>query len=267
MHVLHLPSLTRNRDRWRFILDHYYKPWPHLPSYCIGLALGFLLASRARLALTRAQMRTCWLFVTLFCLASLYGVYPWNMGWKVGPAVTALYAATFRSIWSGCCAWTVFALLRHDSHTLMARVLSWKGFLPFSRVTYSAFLLHPFVIWFHSGSLRERFTPSHFNYFHLFLGHYLLTYLLSFAFGLLFESPFMALQKVLFAGRDCDRRQAAPSVPPPLLSTRTPADGLTPFSLAIGRESRARTQPRPVIGKRSFVYSVKNSSPSSTLCV
>lgn len=79
----------------------------------------------------------------------------------------------------------------------MAKCLSWKGLLPLSRLTYMAFLIHPFVIWFYWGSMRERFTASHFNYLHLFMGHYLLTYLLSFVFGACVESPCMALIKLL----------------------------------------------------------------------
>lgn len=60
-----------------------------------------------------------------------------------------------------------------------------------------AFLIHPFVIWYYSGSIRERFTASHSNYFHLFAGHYLLTYLTSFVLGACIESPCMALIKLL----------------------------------------------------------------------
>lgn len=78
-----------------------------------------------------------------------------------------------------------------------AKCLSWRGLLPFSRLTYMAFLIHPFVIWYHSASQRERFTASHFNYSHLFLGHYLLTYLISFFLGVCVESPCIAMIKLL----------------------------------------------------------------------
>jgi hypothetical protein len=64
-----------------------------------------------------------------------------------------------------------------------------------------AYLVHPFVIWYHSGSMQERFHASHYNQLHLFLGHYLLTYIVAFFAGILFESPFMALLK-LFLVRD-----------------------------------------------------------------
>ena len=184
-------------DRWHYILDFYYKPWPHLPSYCIGLIVGYTLANRSRLGLTRAQNRTTWFFVGLIAFIVLYGVYPWNLGWKISPEVTALYSSTFRTLWTACCAWLTIALLTENKNCVAAQVLSWKGLLPFSRLTYMAFLIHPFVIWFYSGSLRERFTANNFNYFHLFLGHYLLTYMISFVFGVCFESPFMSVIKIL----------------------------------------------------------------------
>ena len=184
-------------DRWKYILDFYYKPWPHLPSYCVGLIVGFALSSKSKFKLSSAQKRTTCVFLGFILFIVLYGVYPWNLGWKIPPEITALYSSTFRTAWTGCCAFMTYSLLTEHKDSFASQILCWKAFIPFSRLTYMAFLTHPFVIWFYSGSLRERFTPTHFNYFHLFLGHYLLTYMLSLVFGLCFESPFMSVIKIV----------------------------------------------------------------------
>jgi lipid-A-disaccharide synthase-like uncharacterized protein len=268
------------RDRWKFILDHYYKPWPHLPSYCIGLALGFLIASKTRVSFSGNQTRAIWVFVSLLCFIALYGVYPWNLGWQIRPEVTALYSSTFRTVWTLCCAWTVHALLTDSSESTMAHILSWKGFLPFSRLTYMAFLVHPFVIWFYSGTARERFTPSHFNYFHLFLGHYLLTYILSFAMGLAFESPFMSLQKLLLSGKkikspvpdslstiSSDKPEADfPSSTETLNTSITSSD--TKISGDADEEMNTNNGTSQIHAKReSFVYHVRNNCGSESSVV
>lgn len=277
--------MTGSRDRWQFILAHYYKPWPHLPSYCIGLAVGYALAGKCRLNLSQAQARTSWFFISLLCFVALYGVYPWNMGWHMGPEVTALYAATFRTIWTACCAWTTFALLTRNSNGIMARILSWKGFLPFSRLTYMAFLVHPFVIWYHSGSARERFTPSHFNYFHLFLGHYLLTYLIAFGFGLCFESPFLALQKLLWSKGTEQKDKKPDSLPPARQPVTLISSGLLSSDLPalIAMRDKDQTQTASdeadsrhaddgetqIMGKKesSFVEHVRNNCGSESTVV
>lgn len=98
-------------DRWKYIIDYYYKPWPHLPSYCIGLITGYALATGSKLQLTTGQRRTSWLFVLFLSFIVLYGVYPWNLGWNISPEVTAMYSSTFRTVWTGACAWITFNLL------------------------------------------------------------------------------------------------------------------------------------------------------------
>lgn len=61
-----------------------------------------------------------------------------------------------------------------------------------------AYLIHPFVIWFHYGSTREPITGATYPMFHNFLAFYFLTYILALIFGAFFESPFVSLTKVLF---------------------------------------------------------------------
>lgn len=87
--------------------------------------------------------------------------------------------------------------------------------VPISRLTYMAYLVHPFIIWYSTGSLRERFTASHFSYFHDFLGHYLLTYIISFFVGICFESPFMALQKLIMSPKSRTKIGQEEKVPRP----------------------------------------------------
>lgn len=190
--------LWKTRDRWKYILDYYYKPWPHLPSYCIGLILGYMLSAKTIIPLSKAQTKITTSFMSIFAILVLYGVYPWNLGWKISPEITAFYSATFRTIWTLCCSWAVYNFLIINPTGFVSSCLSWKGLVPWSRLTYMAYLVHPFVIWYTNGSMRERFTATHFNYFHNFLGHYLLTYMIAFFVGVCFESPFMAMSKLIF---------------------------------------------------------------------
>ncbi|RWS08064.1 Nose resistant to fluoxetine protein 6-like protein, partial [Dinothrombium tinctorium] len=182
-------------DRWNYILDFYYKPWPHLSSYCIGLLLGYLIATKKSFNLTKKQKTICWFLSITSTLIVLYGVYPWNIGLKVSSVITALYSSTFRTIWTANCAWITFSIISENNQGFIAKSLSWKWLLPLSRLTFMAYLLHPFVIWYSYGTTRERVSAGVYPLSHLFFGNYLLTYLLAFVFGILFESPFIALIK------------------------------------------------------------------------
>lgn len=82
------------------------------------------------------------------------------------------------------------------------KFLAWKGFAPASRLTFMAYLIHPFVIWFYYASVREPITGLTYPMFHNFVSFYFLTYILAFIFGALFESPFVSLINILIRKND-----------------------------------------------------------------
>ncbi|XP_053201530.1 nose resistant to fluoxetine protein 6-like [Panonychus citri] len=183
-------------ERWNFILDYYYKPWPHVSSYLIGMIFGYLLASKRKVKLSNLTFTLVILISVSSTFVSLYGIYPWNKGQSVNPILGSLYASTFRTVWSANIGLVIFYLSQHRS-SILYKCLSWKGIIPLSRLTYMAYLIHPFVIWYHYGSIREPLTGSGYFMFHNFLSFYLLTYILSFGAGLFFESPFICLIKLI----------------------------------------------------------------------
>lgn len=203
-------------ERWEFIYSLYYKPWPHLPSYLVGLCLGCIIlrlqqsgstttngqqqqpaASKSTWLNPSASARfICWLMAISISLAVLNSIYPWNMGIQVDPILTGLHSATFRTLWATCCAWLVFALVTRPRNPL-ALILSWHGFQITSRLTYCAYLVHPLVIIYHFGVLRERIDSSIYGQLHRFMGTLMMSYLLAFLVSLCFESPFIRMQKFI----------------------------------------------------------------------
>ncbi|XP_015789027.1 nose resistant to fluoxetine protein 6-like [Tetranychus urticae] len=187
-------------ERWNFILDYYYKPWTHLSSYLIGLIFGYLLASKRKFKFSKITFLLVTFSSLVSTFVSLYGIYPWNAGQQVNTILGSTYAATFRSIWSFNVALFIFYLAHHRS-SILYKCLSWKGIIPLSRLTYMAYLLHPFIIWYHYGSTRQPLTGSGYSMFHSFLAFYLFTYLVSFVAGLLLESPFICLIKLITSAK------------------------------------------------------------------
>jgi len=88
------------------------------------------------------------------------------------------------------------------------KFLSWKAFVPLSRLTYSVYLTHAWILWIYWGSKRDLIDMNSFTIFTLVFGILLMSYFLGFIFSLLFESPALVLQKYLtdFLKSNIDRR-------------------------------------------------------------
>ncbi len=80
---------------------------------------------------------------------------------------------------------------------LVNKLLSWKGFIPLSRLTYSVYLTHVWLVWMYWASKKDLVDMNNFSILSLTSGILLMSYGLGAIFSLLFESPFFELQKNL----------------------------------------------------------------------
>lgn len=183
-------------ERWLFIHSLYYKPWPHLGSYLVGLLTGYCILIKDRLRISSKWRIGIWFSSTLMALTLLNSIYPWNMGLQVEPLLTGLHSATFRTLWALCCAWLVFGLVTRPTNPL-ARLLSWHGFQVTSRLTFCTYLVHPLIIFYHFGTMNERIDSSVYGQFHRFMATATLSYLAALLLSILVESPSVQVQQLL----------------------------------------------------------------------
>ena len=81
---------------------------------------------------------------------------------------------------------------------LVNRFLSSKAFIPLSRLTYSVYLTHAWIVWIYWGSKSESVDmANNFSIISLFSSILFISYIIGFIFTLLFESPLFVLQKSL----------------------------------------------------------------------
>lgn len=185
-------------ERWQFIYTLYYKPWPHLSSYLVGLIAGYMiLLNNNNNQSTGGWLRyfLCFMF-SLIAFSVLNSIYPWNMGLQVEPILTGLHSATFRTLWAISCSWLIYALSTSPNNPL-TKLLSWHGFQISSRLTYCAYLIHPLIIYYHFGTLRERLDSSIYGQFHRFIATLGLSYLFALLLSLFIESPSIQLQNLI----------------------------------------------------------------------
>lgn len=163
------------------------------------MVTGYIIhQSNGRIQFSRRATILGWTGAVFGMLFVLYAMWNANTGVSKPPvAVAALYGACSRTLWAIGLSWIVLACLTGHGGFVNV-VLSWRGLVPFSRLTYSAYIIHPVVMAIFYGSRQSVFdySPALVTYFAL--GNIVITYSLSFVMSLLFESPLIGIERVLF---------------------------------------------------------------------
>lgn len=172
------------------------KPYPHAAPYLIGVMTGYFLHQKPDFKLTKRSTLLGWCFSTMFILIALFITWQWNQGYPPSAFFGSLYAAFFRSLWAASMAWVVIAC-NSGKGGFIDTLLSWPIFIPMSRVSYTAYLIHPGLMYVFVASTRNLFMFSHFLVLYLFLSHLLATFLTSFILSLIIEIPFIRLEHMV----------------------------------------------------------------------
>lgn len=119
-------------------------------------------------------------------------------GQAPGEFASALYSALSRPLWALATGWMIFACVTKQGGPVAA-LLGARCFVPLSRLTYPAFLIHPIVMAVFYGSRQENF--SHYLMLYLTLGHIVITYVLAFILSALFELPILSAERAIKRAR------------------------------------------------------------------
>ncbi|GBL77469.1 hypothetical protein AVEN_200915-1, partial [Araneus ventricosus] len=87
-------------QRIQYWANMYFKPFSHAGPYCIGLMVGYLLATKPNLKLSLLTRLIGWCSAIACNLAVLYGVYEWNIGRDPKLVETLLYSSLHRVAWT-----------------------------------------------------------------------------------------------------------------------------------------------------------------------
>jgi hypothetical protein len=204
-----------------YIYTFFFRPIVHLSSYIIGILTAVFVSHKITLGSeSKVSVDNCmplWLSVTgwstsILCkLAIIWAVYPWNKGDSV-PTVTvsALYACSCRTIWSLTHSWDIIAGAMGGGGFIV-KLMSWRPFIPLARMTYSVYLVAPFIMMASAAANRAPYHFTHFLMFQHFLGFLSMSYGAAFIMTLVIEGPLVSLEKVLkdkwalkVPGKDCN---------------------------------------------------------------
>ncbi|XP_072029286.1 nose resistant to fluoxetine protein 6-like [Amphiura filiformis] len=126
----------------------YGKPYCRISPYLVGIALGYIMykIGNRKVKMNPIIALLGWLITAAIAISVLYGNYP-SLHGNYLPSLTAnvIYASVSRFAWSIALAWIVFAC-KYGYGGWINNILSWSGWVVLSRLTYTAYLVHPIVL-------------------------------------------------------------------------------------------------------------------------
>ena len=186
----YIPTIDTQLDTLSFI---YMRPWMRIPPYIVGMGTSaFLVKCNYKLHLSRKALAACWCLSVMCNCTILFGISNKN----VSLTVSVLYETFSRFAWSLGIAWLVIACATNNGG-IINQFLSLKYWIPFSRVTFCAYLLNPILI-----QLMGMFSNYPFNVDVLTTGIYgvgicIVTYFVSFGLTAMIEVPTTMLLRTL----------------------------------------------------------------------
>ncbi|XP_013864764.1 nose resistant to fluoxetine protein 6-like [Austrofundulus limnaeus] len=106
----------------------------------------------------------------------------------------AVYQGLHRQVWALTVSWIILAC-EEGYGGFIKEFLSCSFWVPVSNISFACYLIHPVFIILYNG-LQE--TPTHYtdiSFMYLFLGHLVLTVVVSCALTVLVEKPFVFLKR------------------------------------------------------------------------
>jgi peptidoglycan/LPS O-acetylase OafA/YrhL len=180
------------------VLKFFWTPFPHAPSYFVGLLLGYALYNRSISQLTRRQVRLGWLGFAICYAAILCGTYSWNKNAPYSREAATAYYNLSQIFWALSTGWAILACALGEGGWLND-FLSSPVFIPLGRATYMTYLSHMLIVMSYPAKMNQLIEPSLIVFLYIFIANLVLSYSLGICLTLVYESPILHLQKLLVA--------------------------------------------------------------------
>ncbi|XP_064459149.1 nose resistant to fluoxetine protein 6-like [Ornithodoros turicata] len=177
----------------------YFKPFAHAGAFCIGIATAYAVLIYGAAKINRPMQAALWALAAVIGFSVVFGPYKWYRGADYDTVDAVLYASTHRTAWAVSLGWVTFACATGRGGPINA-FLSWQGFVPFSRLSFSAFLMQTVVILMRCLVTRERLHYSHTYMVQDYFFAFMMTYITAYLLFLVFEAPVGNLEKIIFMG-------------------------------------------------------------------
>jgi len=186
----------------KFSTDLYFSPWCRICVYVVGLFAGYILhIYRGKVKMPKVVVFIGWLTATGVALSLIYGLYGVTSEQEMTTVqVAAFYNAVSRPLWGVCVAWVIIACTSGYGGPVTV-FLNWSFFVPLSRLGYSTYLIHLYVIYWRTGIIERYFHYSNDWLIYNFIGHVIISFGLGFLIALMIEWPCQEVLRKILPGK------------------------------------------------------------------
>ncbi|XP_066998616.2 nose resistant to fluoxetine protein 6 [Anabrus simplex] len=197
--------LQSTTEPMAFMKLMYWPVWTRYMVYLVGVALGYVLVDirnkGRKIQFTKVVTLLLWLIAAGIMLFTLCIVHVFQQpDYEFEPITSALYNAFDRPLWALGVGMVVF-LCATGHGGIINSILSWDWFQVLSRLSYSVYLLHPSLQVTQYASTRVPVHLDDLYVFPHFFGDLVLALIFAIPMSLVFESPFIVLEKELLGGK------------------------------------------------------------------
>ena len=180
----------------------YFPTYHHVAPYCLGTFIGYLILRHQKtpFVISRWTQFLIWILAPVASLFVLFCTKGWNtFDDHVTPSVTVsvLYSMFQRVLWSLGIAWISFVCATGYGG-IVNNILSCKLFIPFSRLSYSIYMVHLIPIFLRVNSMRYTRAWDDFEFVSWGVFNIVLGIFGAYLLYVFFESPINGLEKLLF---------------------------------------------------------------------
>ncbi|XP_070165410.1 nose resistant to fluoxetine protein 6 isoform X1 [Polyergus mexicanus] len=195
-------------DVTQVYLEIYIKVYNRFGPYVIGLGLGYILyKTRSKVKLHIRHVICGWLIAILIGFSAIFGPRAMYFEDHVYNRLEAsFYAGFHRQTFALSVSWIIFCCV-HGYAGPVNHFLSWRGWIPLSKLSYCAYLCHYIFLLFDIGAARTTGNLTSINVLRAFFANLMFTMILSALWSLCFEMPFTNIDRVLLSGRKSSRHQ------------------------------------------------------------
>ncbi|KAI6189817.1 Acyltransferase 3 domain-containing protein [Aphelenchoides bicaudatus] len=176
----------------------YNAAWIRCQVYIIGFLLGYFLQRTQKIRMNRVVNVAGWILCVGMAAAVIYPAREWSLGTPMAVGYRAIFSSLSRIGWGMILTWIIISCQSGYGGPIN-EFLSWDGWLPLGRLSYSAYLIHLMVaIQFMGFSQTGIVFTNLIQAFCIYTGPVILfTYLLSLLWSSTFEVPFAKLEALL----------------------------------------------------------------------
>ncbi|XP_072044229.1 nose resistant to fluoxetine protein 6-like [Amphiura filiformis] len=182
----------------------YLQPYSRIPVYLVGMIMGYIMykqiSEHQRIRLSSIVVSVGWALAFAVGVSVIYGTYTsfgdtiFQSEWS--NAVNVLYGTFSRLGWSLVLCWVVFACY-YGYGGWINDFLCWSFWIPLSRLTFSAYLIHGLVIQTYFEAYPTSFHISVMSSTYIFCGSVMISYASAALLSIAIEYPFAGLEKLM----------------------------------------------------------------------